>query len=166
MRVYVPATVPELKVLRDSGLSAPVPAHAVTPALREWYIEGDRDELEYAASSRAAQASLRLLAADRSRGSAGAARRVVLAADVPDALVRAVPDGRSEVVLNGALVLGQVVSLHVDGDEALSDVAAAVAAIATADAGDEDARFTVDGAAGHELLWYDVTELDDVLDMT
>lgn len=165
MRVYVPATVPGLQALRDNGFGAPVAAHAVTPALREWYIEGDLDELEYAASSRAAEASLRLLAGDRSGRAAGTARRVVVAAEVPDAMVRAVPDGRSEVVLNGALVLGQVVSLHVDGDEALADVAAAVDAVSAADGGDQDARFTVDAAAGHELLWYDVTELDDVLGM-
>lgn len=31
--------------------------------------------------------------------------------------------------------------------------------------GDHEAQLVVDGAAGHELLWYDVTELDDVLDL-
>jgi len=29
-------------------------AHAVTPALREWYAEGDEEELEYVAFTRAA----------------------------------------------------------------------------------------------------------------
>jgi hypothetical protein len=47
----------------------------------------------------------------------------------------------------------------------LDDVAAAVAALPAAQAGDEDAQFTVDGADGHELAWYDVSELDDVLAM-
>jgi hypothetical protein len=46
---------------------------------------------------------------------------------------------------------------------ALGDVAAAATALAAAQAGDEDAQFTVDGADGHELAWYDVSELDDVL---
>ncbi len=50
-------------------------------------------------------------------------------------------------------------SAHVDGTEAVTDVRAAVAALSAADAGDDDARFTVDGAEGHELLWYAGTEL-------
>ena len=33
-------------------------AYAVTPALREWYAEGDAEELEYAALQEAARASL------------------------------------------------------------------------------------------------------------
>jgi hypothetical protein len=32
-----------------------------------------------------------------------------------------------------------------------------------ADAGDDDAQFVVDAVDDHELLWYDVIELDDVL---
>jgi hypothetical protein len=31
-----------------------------------------------------------------------------------------------------------------------------------ADAGDQDARFVVDGADGHELLWYATQELADL----
>ena len=46
VRVYVPATVPMLAALRASGQlgSGPTVAHAVTPALREWYAEGDEEE--------------------------------------------------------------------------------------------------------------------------
>ena len=64
MRVYLPATLPALAELHKTGLIAPAPltAYAVTPALREWYIEGDSEELEYAALTDAARASLRLLA--------------------------------------------------------------------------------------------------------
>ena len=35
----------------------------------------------------------------------------------------------------------------------------AFAALPAADKGDQDARFTVDGAEGHELLWYATQEL-------
>jgi hypothetical protein len=51
VRVYVPATVPMLAELRASGRlgAGPTIAHAVTPALREWYAEGDEEELEYVA---------------------------------------------------------------------------------------------------------------------
>jgi hypothetical protein len=88
---------------------------------------------------------------------------VVVAAEVPDAWVRPQPGaGPSSVVVSSDLALDRVVSLHLDDADAEADVAAAAGALAAADAGDEDARFTVDGAEGHELLWYDVTELDDV----
>ena len=36
---------------------------------------------------------------------------------------------------------------------------AAVDALPAADAGDEDAKFAVDGAEGHELGWYATQEL-------
>jgi hypothetical protein len=167
MRVYVGTTLTQLQALRDKGLEPPVRAHAVTPSLREWYVEGDQDELEYAASADAARDSLHLLAA---AGSPAARRRVVVAADVPDAAVHHEPatledSGRSAVRLELSLDLEHVVSIHVDDDLALDDVAAAVAALPAAQAGDEDAQFTVDGADGHELAWYDVSELDDVLAM-
>jgi hypothetical protein len=167
MRVYVGTTLAQLQALRDKGLQPPVRAHAVTPSLREWYVEGDQDELEYAASVDAARDSLQLLAA---AGGTGARRRVVVAADVPDDLVHHEPAAledsqRSAVRLDRSLDVEHVVSIHVDDDLAVDDVAAAVAALPAAHAGDEDAQFTVDGADGHELAWYDVSELDDVLAM-
>jgi hypothetical protein len=55
-----------------------------------------------------------------------------------------------------------VVSGHVDDLAAVPDVAQAAAALAAADAGDDDARFLVDGAEGHELLWYATQELGDL----
>ena len=48
---------------------------------------------------------------------------------------------------------------HVDDPDAVCDVRAAAAAVPAADEGDDDARFTVDGAEGHELLWYATQEL-------
>src|SRR5258708_26304093 len=82
MRVYLPATLPTLAELHKTGLVAPAPltAYAVTPALREWYTEGDSEELEYAALTDAARASLRLLAASPE----APRRRVVVAAELPD----------------------------------------------------------------------------------
>src|SRR5579872_5069719 len=82
MRVYIPATLPILAELNKRGDLGPAPltAYAVTPALRELYTEGDEEELEYAALTEAARASLRLLAADP----LAARRRAVIAADVAD----------------------------------------------------------------------------------
>jgi hypothetical protein len=50
----------------------------VTPGLREWYAEGDDEELEYVAFTRAAQGALRLLRQD----TAAPRRRVVVSVDV------------------------------------------------------------------------------------
>ncbi|RKN39835.1 DUF6912 family protein [Streptomyces hoynatensis] len=167
MRVYVPLTLPGLARLHRAGRTDPPPltAYAVTPALREWYLEGNEEELEYAALSRAAQASLRLLAADPD----AARRRVVLAAEVPDRTAVADPDralepeALGEVRLTEPVPLAKAAAVHVDGVEAEADVAAAAAVVEAADKGDDDARFTVDGAADHELLWYGVQEIPDLL---
>ncbi|MGD0936902.1 MAG: hypothetical protein ABR922_20305, partial [Streptosporangiaceae bacterium] len=58
-----------------------------------------------------------------------------------------------------AVPFTDVVAGHVDDPDAVPDVRAAAAAVAAADEGDDDARFTVDGAEGHELLWYANQEL-------
>ena len=48
MRVYLPSTLPALRELLDTGAlgSPPLPAYAVTGALREWYAEGDDEAAE------------------------------------------------------------------------------------------------------------------------
>ena len=162
VRVYVPATVPMLAELRSSGRlgAGPTVAHAVTPALREWYAEGDEEELEYVAFTRAAQDALHLLRQDPKAPH----RRVVVSADVPStALVREdVELGSSEVRLPQPVSLAEVASIHVDSASAAEQVAAAAEVVDEALAGDPDAQFTVDGAEDHELEWYAVTELDEL----
>ena len=159
VRVYLPATVPMLAALRADGRLADSPAaHAVTPALREWYAEGDEEELEYVAFTRAAQAALHLLRLDP----AAPRRRVVISADVAaTALVREEMElGSSTVRLAQPVTLTEVASIHIDSDDAAEEVAAAAEVVDEAAAGDPDAQFTVDGAEDHELEWYAVTELD------
>ena len=161
MRVFLPSTLPALAgVLRaGQGGSDPVPqpGYAVTPVLREAYASGDEEELEYAALTEAARASLRMLATDH----AAPPRRVVLAAELPADEIkldaRAREPGR--VLVNAAVPLARLASAHVDDTEAGPDVRAAADALEAADAGDEDARFAVDGAEGHELGWYATQEL-------
>ena len=63
MRVYLPATTAGLSDLVEAGSlgATSTTAFAVTPGLREWYVDDDLEELEYAATMEAARASLRLL---------------------------------------------------------------------------------------------------------
>src|SRR5690606_30974356 len=77
VRVFVPGTFPILRRWHAARLVDAPTAFAVTPALREWYANGDSEELEYAALTHAARASLRLLAEDPD----APPRRVVVAAD-------------------------------------------------------------------------------------
>jgi hypothetical protein len=165
VRVYLPSTLPALRRLLDDGVlgEPPLPGFAVTPALREWYVEGDEEELEYAALMLAARASLRLLDADPS----APARRAVLVADVPDASVMPVPAvDRGAVHVGAAVTLGRVRSVHVDDPDAQDDVRVAVDAVIEADLGSEDALFRMEQAEGHELQWYASQELGPLLELS
>jgi hypothetical protein len=159
MRVFLPSTLPALATVLRAGQvgPGPLPGFAVTPALREAYASGDDEELEYAALTEAARASLRMLAGDP----AAPSRRVVLAAEVPSEQVRwDAQDGEpARIVIGEAVPLALLASAHVDEAEAGDDVRTAAEALPAADAGDEDARFAVDGAEGHELAWYATQEL-------
>ncbi|MEU9972238.1 hypothetical protein [Streptomyces sp. NPDC051014] len=167
MRVYVPLTLPGLAEAHKTGElgTGPFAAYAVTPALREWYLSDDIEELEYAALNRAALASLRLLAADRD----APRRRVVVAVDVPDGTAAAGPDRGldpaplGEVRVTGTVALAKAAAVHVDSDDAEEDVTAAAGALAAADGGDDDAQFVVDGAEDHELLWFATQEIPNLV---
>ncbi|MEV4092888.1 DUF6912 family protein [Streptosporangium saharense] len=167
MRVYLPCTLPALaRVAADGELGpAPLTGYAVTPALVEWYASGDTEELEYVALTEAARASLRMVAADRADGVKTPARRVVIAVEVPDGEVNGGADleERATVRLSAAVPLSSVAAVHVDEEAAVPDVEAAVAALPDADRGDDDARFTVDGAEANELLWYATQEIPDLI---
>ncbi|MEU1595217.1 hypothetical protein ABZ468_20655 [Streptomyces sp. NPDC005708] len=167
MRVYVPLTLSGLAEAYKTGElgAGPLVAYAVTPALREWYLSDDIEELEYAALSRAALASLRLVAAD----SGAPRRRVVVAVDVPDRAAAADPDkgldpaALGEVRVAGAVSLAKAAAVHADAADAEADVTAAAEALEEADRGDDDAQFVVDGAEDHELLWYATQEVPNLL---
>lgn len=162
MRVYVPLTLSGLAAAHRAGELGPGPltAYAVTPGLREWYVSDDIEELEYAALNRAASASLRLIAGDPG----ATRRRVVVAVDVPadpDHILDASSLG--EVTIASAVALAKAAAVHVDSDEADKDVTAAAAALGAADLGDDDAQFTVDGAEDHELLWFGIQEIPNLI---
>jgi hypothetical protein len=169
VRVYLPATTSVLRTLVDDGvLRGPHTVFAVTPQLRSFYelsdAEADTEELEYAALLGAARASLRLIDVDPT----AARRRVVLAADVPDAAVTPVDDpdtDRGAARAESDIRIRDVASAHIDGSEAEDDVRAAVNVVLEADLGSEDAQFVVDQAEGHELAWYATQEIGAALEL-
>ncbi|WP_344978260.1 DUF6912 family protein [Streptosporangium fragile] len=167
MRVYLPCTLPALARVAAAGEIGPAPltGYAVTPALVEWYVSGDTEELEYVALTEAARASLRMLAADRADGVEVAARRVVVAVDVPDGDVSGGTDleERARVRLAAPVPMAKIAAVHVDDTSAVKDVEAAIAALPAADRGDDDAQFVVDGAEANELLWYATQEIPDLV---
>lgn len=167
MRVYLPSTLTELRRLLDTGSLGAVgepslPGYAVTPALREWYAEGDEEELEYVALSLAARASVRLLDADPD----AVRRRVVVVAEVPDAAVDGAPHvDRAAVKVADPVALRLVQAVHVDDPSAVPDVTVAADAVIEADLGSEEAAFRVEQAEGHELLWYATQEIGPLLEL-
>ncbi len=163
MRVYLPATMPALRRLLDTGRlgDPPLPAYAVTPSLREWYAEGDDEELEYAVTALAAAASVRLLDADQD----APRRRVVVVAEVPDAEPAPHVD-RAAVRVRSVVSMRDVQAVHVDDPAAVGDVTVAADAVIEADLGSDDAAFRVAQAEGHELQWYASQEIGPLLELS
>jgi hypothetical protein len=156
VRVYLPSTLPALRRLLDDGAlgNPPLPAYAVTGALREWYAEGDDEELEYVAMTLAAGASVRLLDADPD----AVRRRVVVALEVDDRFVEPVPKvDRAAVRVTVEVPLELVQSVHVDDP---------ADAVVEADLGSADAAFRVEQAEGHELQWYATQEIGPLLELS
>ena len=138
-RIYLPLTAADVQTLVRSGEVVPSGAYAVTPALRSQLPSGHEEECEHLAmtDATAAAGALRDARAGDARPDGGG-RRVVAAADVDAAAVVVTParpgTPRSAVALQGPVALRRIVSFHLD-----------------------------EGPGGEEdLLWYDVTELDEV----
>jgi hypothetical protein len=165
MRVYIPATLATLGTLVESGELVPVAgtAFAVTPAFRESYAAGDSEELEYAAMTEAARASLRLLATELGNSTV-LPRRVVVAADVERVRLR--PDlDDAAVTVAGPVPLSAVAAVHVDLAAAEDAVRAAAAVVDAADLGDPDAEFALGDAEDHEMAWYATQEIPFLLEL-
>ncbi|MGP3992060.1 DUF6912 family protein [Streptomyces sp. 3N207] len=170
MRVYVPLTLPALSEAHGAGElgPAPVEAYAVTPGLLAWWGSQDEEELEYAALRQAAGASLRLLA-DQFEA---ARRRVVVVAEAAEATVTVAEETGGErddegddegavgrVRLTAAVPLTKAAAVHLDAEDAVDDVTAALGALSAALSGDEKAQQVVDRADDHELLWFATQEI-------
>lgn len=162
-RVFVPLTLADLRTLdRDGVLPPPAggvrQAHALTPALRDSWPDGDEEEWEYAALLTAAQESLELVAA--AGEDPATARRRVAALDVSRTVAAPDPDApETGVGLAEPVHLRDIESWHVDDDDAVVTVARAVTAI-RGDADPEALATALETCLDHDLGWFASQELD------
>ncbi|MEO7448311.1 MAG: hypothetical protein ABI336_08555 [Humibacillus sp.] len=139
VRVYVPLGRADLQTFASTGslaatATSPRPAYAVTSLLQASAPGLDVEDLEFAAFTDAVEAA-------GAHRSAPGHRRVVVAADAdPSWVVAGAGEPVSGVALVAHLPLARVASFHVDDE--------------STEGGAEEEP--------DELLWYDVTELDDV----
>nr|WP_209167628.1 hypothetical protein [Corynebacterium hesseae] len=138
---------------------------ALTPALREFYTEGDEEEIEYSAFLEASMASLRLLAIGDEEKFPH--RRVVISVDVDESVVTPKPDmGEPVVALDPATITkDNLQAIHVDIEESEAATAKAIDAIDNADLGDEDAELAVGDALDNFMAFYDPTELPILVEL-
>lgn len=153
-RIYLPATLAQVRAAQVGGQVPTVLGHAVTSQLRAETAGEDYqdEELEYLAQLAAAAESLEHIAADPRAPQL----RVVLAADVPDGAVAprsATPEQQEDLVasaveLSEPVAWSKVVCAHVD------EVGSA-ALVSQVLAGDDAA---LEELFEQELLWWDATE--------
>jgi len=146
VRIYLPATFAELDA-HPAPLTIGT-AHGATALVRAALSTEDSEAWEYVAQLAAAHESLSRQSDD------DVPLRLVVVADVPDAVVRVV-DGAAEpsqLVLTGDVAWRDVVCVLVDETEAAADVRAARD-------GDVDAAARL---GDRDLLWYDVSEITDL----
>jgi hypothetical protein len=163
--VFVPSSTGALAEVAAAGragdngseaLPAGGAAHGVTDALRADFPDADDEELEYLAMTAAAQRSVALLDGD------GPFARIVLAVDA-DAVLPVGSEDPTLVRVGRPVPLRDLVSVHVDSEDAADDVRAARAALA---AHAEDAEQRLTRCLDHELGWYAASELDEVVRRT
>lgn len=167
VRVFLPATFSMLAELEETGqLTARSGwGFALTPALREFYTEGDEEEIEYSAFLEASMASLRLLAIGDEEKFPH--RRVVISVDVDESVVTPKPDMGEPVVALGPATITKdnLQAIHVDIEESEAATAKAIDAIDNADLGDEDAELAVGDALDNFMAFYDPTELPILVEL-
>ena len=160
LRVYLPLTSSSLRRAREEGAfgPAPLPGHAVTPALLE-ALGGttDQEDAEYSAMAAAGLASLTMLGDD------DAPARVVAAVDVASWEPRPDEGDPSAVEVRFDVPLKRLAAVHVDGADTRVQVLAAREAL-RAEAGSDDLPEAVERCLDLELGWFAAQELDALLD--
>ena len=154
-RVYVPTTLSGLHGFLDAGSVEATVGYAVTPALREWYVEGDARRAGVRSRRRGGP---RLAAAAASRPSR--ARRVVLAVEVADGAARPAPDmDRAAVRLSGAVPCRPSTPPSSTTRPLRTTYAGLWPRWPQPTRATRTPRFMVDAVEDHELGWYAVQEL-------
>ena len=168
MRIYVPAIFSDLQKLAQDG-EMPLrssTAFALTPAVRDYFISDDEEELSYVAYIDAARASLRLLAiGDEERFPN---RRVVLTFDIDDSRIAYDPAmGEATVKVDPpTLERKELASIHIDLEHAEQATEAAKRIIDDADLGDDDAEHLLGDCEDNDLAWYDPSELAFIVELS
>lgn len=154
MRIYLPLSQAMLRALViDGRLDGPLAGCAVTDALREWFPEGDDEELEYAAQYRAADLSIPMVAGETP------ARRVVAAVDA-EAVAATEIDDMVGVRIQDGIGFDAVAAVFADAPEAEAALLAAIEALSSSDA---DVPAEVEALDEHELAWFDPAELPEIV---
>ena len=152
VRIYVPGTPFLLRGWRETGQVEVAEAHAVTRALAAALDGADEEELAWSALTTAAQASLALPADD--------GRRLVLVVDARGAAAADDAEDPTRVRLEFPAAWKRAAAIHADLPDAARAVTAAREAYA---AGSPDAERLAEACLDHELGWFGVQELDDLL---
>lgn len=159
MRIYIPATMSDIAsdVISERTVHAHTAQLEQAADLRDVPLGERRDVLEAMAMNAAADDSLRrLVARTETAEKADEPRRVVIAAEVADSALEP-PSEADQLPTTLSLVRPvhwkHVESIHIDDDEALDDISAAMT-------GDEAA---FERSYEYELMWYDVSERDDLI---
>lgn len=156
MRLYVPATLTDLRGVTDTITLGPRRVHAATDELtNELATDGvtDIEEIEYVAHLAAAHDSLMAIIENPDVPW----RRLVISVDVPDHLVGPVSASDDDTPASARELIGEalavpIVCVHVDEIDAAAEIEKVLG-------GDHAA---IDDLVDRELLWYDVSEIPEI----
>ncbi|WP_067778891.1 DUF6912 family protein [Actinomyces vulturis] len=152
MRIYLPVTIAQLRETRLDTTTAFGP----TTMLRHILEDYDDEEIEASAFLQAAHAAVDVIAKERTTVMSNhPAVRIVVAADAPDSTVSETPTEEYPglVELNQPVAWKNSAAIFIDEPGARDLCERALN-------GDEEARDELDD---RDLLWYDLTERDEVL---
>lgn len=158
MRIYIPATSNDIAcdVIGERTVHAVTAQLVAVADMSDIPASEQRDVLEAMAMNSAADDSVRHLAACAEEEQNVHPRRIVIVADAPDTFLEKCTDSEqlpTALNLMRPLQWKHVKSIHIDDDEALGDISAAMA-------GDEEA---FERSYDHELMWYDIAERGDLI---
>jgi hypothetical protein len=159
VRAYLPTTYPVLEQIKRTvrggemfatyELPAGVLLRTVTPGLRRQMPGVDEEDLEWEAFSEAA-----LDALEQSVAEPNISLRVVLSLEVPAPIVAALPEAGITAMESTQAAGVPVIAVHADEPTTMTLLQAVAANL--------ESQTAWQAAADADLLWYDVTEIDQI----